>query len=176
MKGLKKIFLIGFMGSGKSTHARKLAAAIGYSYLDLDEYIQKKEGASVQQIFSEKGEGHFRTLEKKYLEEIVQQDHCAVVSLGGGTVCFNNNMEKVLESGLAVYLKMSAEALCSRLSNSRQERPMIAGKNKEELLSFIKTKLEERRVFYERAQVTVDGLNLNPSKLKEEVYLFSERH
>lgn len=162
------------MGSGKSTHGKKLASELRYRFIDLDSYIEKKEGKSVQDIFNESGENVFREKETEYLEEILKDPNPFVLSLGGGTVCFHDNIYKVLASGLLIYIKMSPKALCGRLVNSVKERPLLKNKNEQEILEFITATLERREQFYDQAQLTVNGIDLTAHDLKEKVVAFSK--
>jgi shikimate kinase len=170
-----KIFLTGFMGSGKSTHGKKLASELRYRFIDLDSYIEKKEGRSVQEIFAGDGESIFREKETQYLEEILKDPNPFVVSLGGGTVCFHDNINKVISSGLLIYIKMSPEALCSRLVNSVKDRPLLKNKDPENLLEYIKETLIHREQFYKKAHLTINGLDLTAQILAQKVRAIQSR-
>jgi shikimate kinase len=160
------------MGSGKSTHGKKLAKELGYEFIDLDTYIEERESMSVQQIFDNLGEDVFREKETQYLEEIISKTGNIIVSLGGGTICFHGNINKVLNAGLLIYVKMPPDALCNRLIKSRKERPLLKNKTPEQILSFISTKLSDRKKFYEQAHVIVNGINLTASALTENIYSY----
>lgn len=162
----KKIFLTGFMGSGKSTHGKKLASLMEYGFVDLDDYIEKKEGKTISSIFENSGEQEFRRKESECLKDVINDKRSLVISLGGGTVCFNDNITKVLEAGLLIYIKMPAEALYDRLVKSHRERPLLKNKTPEEALEFIKNTLAYREQFYSRAPLVVSGINLSASMLK----------
>lgn len=170
-----KIFLIGFMGSGKSTHGKKLAKALEKPFIDLDNYIEKKEGITVDEIFSTKGEDYFREKESEYLKQVIARYPKSVVSLGGGTPCFNNNITQILKSGTAVYIEMPAESLHYRLTQSENKRPLLKDKSLEEGLEFIKSLLRKREQFYLQAQLTINGINLTTDKLKEALSLYSAK-
>lgn len=167
MPGAQHIFLCGFMGCGKSTHGKKMAALLKYSFIDLDKYIQEKENKTVQFIFENEGEKEFRKLETHYLEEVIKKDKSHVVALGGGTVCFNNNINLVKKNGTLVYIEMPAKALAERLQKSKQKRPLLNDVSSAELIPFIEQKLKERNVFYKEANVIVDGINLNYLQLHQ---------
>lgn len=154
------IFLCGFMGSGKSTHGKKLAMALKRPFEDLDKYIQKKENKTIDFIFRHEGESAFREMETNCLKDLVMSKENLVVALGGGTVCFNNNIELIKQNGILVYIEMPVKALTERLKKSRQSRPVLKNATGEELETLIDTKLEERKRFYQQADVTVDGINL----------------
>lgn len=162
------------MGAGKSTHGKKLAKTISFPFIDLDHYIEKKEEKSIEAIFNSKGEATFRDLESMYLNQVISRYTKAVFSLGGGTPCFNSNMDVLLKNGLVIYIQMSPEALNSRLIESKATRPLLENKSKEEALEFIKKLLGEREGFYSRAHVTVNGINLTADKLKESIIDFSQ--
>ncbi len=164
------------MGCGKSTHGKKLAKVLRRTFIDLDVYISKEEGISVEEIFAEKGEDYFRQKESDNLNKINNQTSKLVISLGGGTVCFNNNLNKILNAGLVIYIKMPAEALHKRLINSKTQRPLLQNKNSEESLEYIKKLLEKREQFYNKAHLTINGIDLTTDKLKEAVSLFIAKH
>lgn len=163
----ERIFLCGFMGCGKSTHGKKLAAILKRPFIDLDQYIQKQENKTIQFIFDNEGEDEFRRLETKCLQEIIELHKTSVISLGGGTVCFNNNVELIKQNGLLIYIEMPATALAQRLANSKQNRPLLKPLSSDQLLSFIENKLSERNVFYKQAHVIADGINLNYLQLHQ---------
>ncbi|NMC36872.1 MAG: shikimate kinase [Bacteroidales bacterium] len=160
----RKIFLIGFMGSGKSTTGRKLAACLGWSFVDLDERIEERAGMKIPEIFSEKGETWFRKLESSVIRDL---EHITdlVVSTGGGAPCHDDNMDFMLGSGLTVYLKLTPEQLKSRLQNSKTERPLLKKINEDDLADFITRKLMEREKWYSRAAITIDGFETDISSL-----------
>lgn len=167
-----KIFLIGFMGSGKSTHGKRLARLLNRPFIDLDHYIERKENKSIGEIFTKDGESHFRDLEKLYLNQVISRYAQSVISLGGGTPCFNDNMNTILKNGLPIYIQMSPEALFNRISNSANERPLLKGKTKEQSLDFINETLTEREKYYIKALIKVNGIDLTANKLAEELSLF----
>ena len=149
-----KIFLIGFMGSGKTTIGRRLVERIGFDFVDTDSFIEMQQGSTVSEIFARFGEVAFREMERCILQEIQKLEY-AVVSTGGGMPCFGDNMDVMLASGKVVYLKTSPQALTRRLLRSRIERPLIKGKTEKELEQFIVEKLAEREPFYNRAHIIV---------------------
>lgn len=147
------IFLLGFMGSGKSTIGRALAKLSGTSFIDLDHHIEEQEGRSITEIFTNSGEAVFRQLETNYLKKLIGQDDNCIVSLGGGTPCFNENMKLINSSGTSVYLKTGVDELFSRLVGQKDHRPLLAGKSDDELRTFIKQKIAEREPFYNRSNI-----------------------
>jgi shikimate kinase len=152
-----RIFLIGYMGAGKTTIGQQLATRLGYKFLDMDYVIEEKLQQSVSQIFSEKGEEEFRRLERECLEEISTEQN-VVVATGGGAPCFYDNMERMNAYGLTVYLCLSPEQLQERLELShKNKRPLLAQREGKELLDFIRQNLSEREPFYRKATLVVSG-------------------
>ena len=152
------------MGSGKSTLGKRLGNALDLPFYDLDRLIESSEGMSVSQIFAEKGEEYFRQAEKKILRQTAVEGK-GVVACGGGTPCFNDNMEFMNHSGVTVYLEMSAGQLYSRLRDSKNDRPLVASLAGEDLRDYITRKLDERLEFYNMAKITIPGLNPGLTKL-----------
>ena len=160
-----RIFLVGFMGSGKSTLGKKLANKLKLQFLDLDQLIEKQEYCTVTEIFKNKGEDYFRALETAVLKDLVQTNTDFVLSLGGGTPCFNNNMEFINSIGTSIYLKYNAGILTSRLLAAKQERPLIAGKNAEELKQFVDDLLTQRESFYLQSKFIVEGATISVNEI-----------
>ena len=155
-----RIFLIGFMGCGKSTIGKKLAKTLSCKFIDLDKYIEGKTGKSIQQIFKEKGEKYFRVLETESLMEICKSDNL-VIATGGGTPCFFDNMQRILDKGICIYLKMEANNLVKRLSKEKSKRPLIENLTEKYLVNFIRKKLVEREVFYNKANHIIQAKNIS---------------
>ena len=147
-----KIFLIGFMGCGKSHHGRKLAQMLDYHFIDLDEWIVDKAQMNIPIIFREKGEAYFRQLEAKALRALQQQDN-TVVACGGGAPCFHQNMDWMNQHGVSVFLDTAEALILERVRRKPDKRPLLKGKSDEALRQFIRAKLSERRSFYEQAQI-----------------------
>ena len=164
MSGKNIIYVIGFMGSGKSTAGKKLAASLGWSFIDLDRKIEELAGKTIPQIFSSDGEQAFRKLESDVLRSINSLED-TIVSTGGGTPCHGNNMDYMLESGLTVYLKMTPEQLTYRLLESTGERPLIKNISDEQLPEFIEKILTVREKWYSRADIIIEGINLDINRL-----------
>lgn len=158
MPSRDKIYLVGFMGSGKTTIGKKLAGLLGWTFTDLDKKIEQKTGKTIPSIFSEHGEAHFRRVESEVLRES-STIRGVVISTGGGAPCHDKNMDFMLSNGLTVYLRLTPYQLSSRLAGSGTERPLIKGLEKKELLTFIETKLSERQDFYNSAELIVDGFD-----------------
>lgn len=159
-----KIFLIGFMGSGKSTIGRKLALFLQYRFIDLDKLIEDKAGMSIADYFRQHGEDNFREFERDVLQQTVFPEN-VVIATGGGAPCYFNNMDWMSEEGKVIYLHMEPKALAHRLKNSKTERPLIQNLNQEELVDFITEKLAGREAFYRKAHYLVSALDLTAEKL-----------
>ena len=151
-----RIFLLGFMGCGKSTIGKDLAKKMHFDFIDLDDYITKKEGITIKQIFKKKGELAFRKMEEIALLEVSQKNNI-VIATGGGTPCFFENMKNILEKGKSIYLKMRVEELNKILKHQQNQRPLIINKSNEELLRFISSTLSEREQYYTQADFIVEG-------------------
>ncbi|MFO7670016.1 MAG: shikimate kinase [Bacteroidales bacterium] len=159
-----RIFLIGFMGSGKTTLGSRLARKMGYEFVDMDQLIEETSGMTVPVIFTELGEEVFRKWEHDILLELCQREKL-VVATGGGAPCHGEMMSTMNQNGETVYIKLTPEALKDRLTHSKTNRPLIRGKSEQELLHFITTLLETRELFYNRATYIVDGIKLDPEQL-----------
>jgi shikimate kinase len=157
-----RIFLIGFMGCGKTTLGKKLAKHLNFNFIDLDRFIENKTVKSINVIFDEKEEQYFRDLEKESLNEIYKMDNL-VIATGGGTPCFSDNMQTMLEKGICIYLKMEAEDLAERLGKEKNNRPLICHLTKNELNDFISEKLMEREKFYKKAYYILPAKNISKS-------------
>lgn len=147
----RSVFLVGFMGSGKSFWGRRLAETLDVPFYDLDALIVARAGKNIPEIFAESGETGFRQQERTQLLELLEQTP-AVVATGGGTPCFFDNMEQMNRKGRTIYLDMPVEILAQRLGKDMQRRPLLAGLSAAELPDFIKRFLEKRAPFYEMAQ------------------------
>jgi len=146
------------MGVGKTTIGRKLASRLHMRFTDMDEYIEKLEGMSVQMIFSQKGESWFRAKETEVLHLLADEMDDMVISTGGGVPCFNNNMDFINSKGISYYLKMSTPALINRLSNiEKQTRPLIREKTEKELAGFVSRMLSEREPFYLKSKHVISA-------------------
>ena len=155
-----KIVLLGYMGSGKSTLGKLLAKDLNLSFTDLDDYIVENEKMSISEIFKNKGEIYFRTIENTYLQKFLLEKDKYVLALGGGTPCYANNMEFIKNKGIkSFYLKASISTLIDRLLSAKQNRPLVANLENEKLPEFVAKHLFERRFYYEQADFTiqVDG-------------------
>lgn len=154
-----RIYLIGFMASGKTTNGKKIAGMMGYDFIDMDHWIEEQEGSSVAEIFKIKGEDHFRKCETAAILELTKKENC-VISTGGGAPCHGKNMQLLNNSGLTIYLKLPPAALLSRLKKSYVDRPLMKGKSDEEMLQTIEEMLNKREAFYNQAAMIIDGLDM----------------
>lgn len=160
-----RIYLIGYMGSGKSTIGSGLAPLLKMEFIDLDRYIENRWHKSIPLIFEENGEEGFRKIEQKALLEVSEFED-VVVATGGGAPCFFNNMELMNETGITIYLNSDIETLTARLTKSQNQRPLIKKKSKEELQIFISEALKQRAQFYERSKIIVKANdNLTPDDI-----------
>lgn len=150
-----RVILVGYMGSGKTTVGRQLANALGVQFYDLDWYIETRFHKKVAEIFAEKGEEGFRDMERRMLHEVAEFED-VVVSCGGGTPCFFDNMDYMNSLGETLYLKATPEVLAQHLKMGRTERPLIKGKTPEELEQYIRESLAAREPFYSKAKHIVD--------------------
>jgi len=150
------------MGSGKSIVGRKLSSATGLNFIDLDNYIRKKEDKTINEIFDEEGEDYFRQIELRLLREIIEKDNF-VLSCGGGTPCFLDNMTMMNKNGITIYLQMPVGALHSRLLKSPDNRPLLKEISGDKLRNYIAITLKERERYYEMAHHTVEAINLKIS-------------
>lgn len=144
------------MGSGKSYWGQQLSHRLQYPFVDLDAYIETASGKTISQLFEEKGEEQFRHLEKDMLEHAIREHPSMVLSTGGGTPCFYNNIELMKHSGTVVWLNPPIEILMERLLRERDHRPLLRAIPETELRSFIGKKMNDRRLYYEQAQVHVN--------------------
>jgi shikimate kinase len=163
--GLGLIFLIGFMGCGKTTLGRKLAARLGYEFMDLDHILEAQVGMSIAEYFSSFGEDAFRKLESEVLKQTKYPEH-AVISTGGGLPCFFDNMQWMNTQGKTVYINLSPKTLADRLENEKGKRPVLNGAKGKDLVDFIEEKLSERDKFYNQATIIADGLGLTAEKVE----------
>jgi shikimate kinase len=164
-----RIYLVGYMGCGKSTIGRQLANMLGLNFIDLDKYVEERYFKTIPLIFSEEGEKGFREKERHSLVEVSQFED-VVVGTGGGTPCFFDNMEVMNLSGITIYISPDVETLADRILRSKTERPLINGKSREELIAFINNALDKRSPFYEQAKIIIRGENnLKPELVVAEI-------
>lgn len=171
---MKRIILIGYMGAGKTTVGKALSKALGIPFYDLDWYIESRRRKTVAQLFAELGEEGFRKIEYNMLHEVAEFED-VIISCGGGTPCFFDNMDYLNQQGQVVWLKATPEVLYKHLLMGKGDRPLLRGKSPEELIDYITEHLREREPFYAKARYTIDvslmddyeKINLTVDRLKE---------
>ena len=151
-----RVFLMGFMGAGKTTLGKALAKDLDVSFVDLDQYIERRYLKSVSQVFATRGEQGFREIESRMLREVGEFDD-VIVSCGGSTPLIGDNMDFMLEHGQTVYLKCENDTLLRRLKSARSQRPLIASKTDDELAAFIESETKRREPGYLRAEYICPG-------------------
>lgn len=169
------ITLVGYMGAGKTSIGKALAESLDFSFVDLDEWITKKAGKSMNEIFQQKGEIQFRKMEREALIDILNSDQNLVLSLGGGTPAYYNNMELIQEKTTSFYLRLSPKELVDRLSTEKKQRPLIAHLTSESLAEFIAKHLFERRGFYEKSDHMIAVQQKNILEIVEEINLLLQK-
>lgn len=150
---MKRIFLVGYMGAGKTTIGKVLSKMVGLTFIDLDYYIEGRFRKTVSQLFAERGEEGFRTIERNMLHEVAEFED-VLISTGGGTPCFFDNMAFMRQQGTTIYLQVSVGELANRLELCKQTRPVLKNRSGEELKAFVQESLASRSPFYEQAQIT----------------------
>jgi len=161
-----RIYLIGYMGCGKSTLGRKLSTHLNLQFVDMDHYIEERNYKTIPQIFAEEGEAEFRKKERKALEEL-SEFHDIVIATGGGAPCFFDNVELMNKTGKTIFLNINPKILADRLLKSKTERPLIKGKSREELVAFIDETLKKRNEFYKKAEFQITKTNIVLHDLKK---------
>ena len=158
------VYLLGFMGSGKTTLGKKLSKRLGTTYIDLDTAIEDIEGRSVSKIFSDEGEDYFRRIESEVLRSSSKIPNL-IISCGGGTPCFEGNMDYMNKTGQTVYIEMTAAALLSRLKKSREKQAPYSKFRRQETFIIYKSTLGEREEWYRKAKHIIGGLNPDITQL-----------
>jgi shikimate kinase len=164
----KPIVLMGFMGSGKTTLGKQLAALLGFTFIDLDRFIETEENRTISEIFERDGEVAFRRLESNALNRILNHPN-QVISIGGGAPCQPGNMDLIRGKSLSVYLKVSEPELLQRLARSSTSRPLLSGKSESEMQSVICTLLESRESYYRQAHIIMESDAISPSMILSEL-------
>ena len=160
------VYLIGFMGVGKTTLGKKLASKHNVNFIDTDQEIEITANKNILDIFQEDGENHFRKLETSILKMIPKNN---IVACGGGLPAYNNNMDFIKISGISIYLKATKEEIFMRLSNDSKKRPLIQNKSNKDLKNFIKKTLSEREKFYSMADYTIETSNLSEKAILRKI-------
>jgi shikimate kinase len=152
---MTRIIIIGYMGAGKTTVGKALSRALGIPFYDLDWYIESRMRKTVSQIFAEKGEEGFRRIEYNMLHEVAEFEN-VIISCGGGTPCFFDNMDYLNSQGETIYLKATPEVLYKHLRMGKTERPLLKNKTPEEMQRFITEQLQQREPYYSKSRHTLD--------------------
>jgi len=160
------IFIIGYMASGKTTLGLELAKHYNFDFLDLDAYIEIKEKKTIPEIFSLGGETLFRKLERKALKS-VQRKKNIIISTGGGAPTYKDNMDIINDNGISLFLNVSVNEICKRLSSSTNKRPLIKGLSNDELEFYIKENLAKRIYFYKKANFTISSDEISIKNIVE---------
>lgn len=166
-----RIVLLGYMASGKSAVGKDLAEILNVQFIDLDSFIEEHEQLSITQIFETKGEIYFRKIEGSYLQELLDSNESFVLSLGGGTPCYGNNMNFIQNKSTSFYLKAPIDTIFERLKNETSQRPLVASIGTENLKEYIAKHLFERNIFYEKANHTILVNNKNVAQIVDEILL-----
>ena len=157
------------MGSGKTLVSKELSILNNLKIFDLDTEISKQNNSSIAEIFKKKGEIFFRKTEKEVLEKILSTEKNIILSLGGGTPCYYNNIDSINEKTISVFLKTNVKNLAQRLSSEKDKRPLIQNISNEDLPEFIAKHLFERNPFYNQAKITINTDNLSAREIAEEI-------
>lgn len=145
---MRKVFLVGMPGSGKSRMAKFISSVTDLTYKDLDDEIERTEGKSIKEIFKNHGETYFRNKETEILKNIIEKDKNLIIATGGGTPCFNHNIDLINKSGLSIFLNTSLDVIVERISR-KNKRPLFKNKDVEET---VKKMFQERIKFYSKSR------------------------
>lgn len=161
-----RIFIIGYMGAGKSTVGKRLATKLSIPFIDLDDAFEARYRYSIPRFFDHFGETRFREFENQCLKEIITENENAVISSGGGTACSDENISLMNKEGITVYIKMHPKSLAHRLNRARRLRPIVRDVQNDDMQEFVEDQLKEREPYYEQAKVVVKGESLDLDELK----------
>lgn len=165
-----KIFLLGFMGSGKTHWGRQISQKLGIPFFDMDEQVVNSEGMSINDIFEKQGEEYFRVKEKEVLHIITESHSSFVMACGGGSPCYFNNIEYMNKSGTTVWLNTPMQVLFSRLVKEKNDRPLLRRLTDDQLMSFIVKKFSDRKIYYEQSHIAIEDDNLTLDQLIEKIF------
>lgn len=168
-RGLK-IFLIGFMGCGKTHWGRLLSQKLGVPFFDLDKQIEEKEGKTINELFAAEGEEYFRLLEKDVLHLVTESHESFVMATGGGTPCYYNTIDYMKKQGIVVWIYCTVDCLFNRLKEEKEKRPLIKDLTDDQLHSYIVKKYADRKIYYEQATVAVVEDNLNIETIINKIF------
>jgi len=173
MKEPAKIVLVGLPGSGKSTFGKELARQLNFEFIDLDQLIEKETHQKITQLFQSVGEGGFREIETFHLKTILNREYGFVLATGGGTPCFNDNMDLINKRAISVYLDVALSELHSRLNiDATGKRPMFAGLDEAEMILKLKNLYANRLLFYDQAKIKLSGEDISTELLISELIAF----
>lgn len=165
-----KIFLIGFMGSGKTHWGKLLGQKLGLRFFDLDEEVIKATGKTINEIFQSDGEEYFRLKERDVLQQLTEAHTSFVLSCGGGSPCYFNNIDYMNQAGTTVWLNTSLQVLFERLLKERNQRPLLKDLSDEQLKGFIAKKFADRRMYYEQATIIIEDENISTDQFIEKLF------
>ena len=165
-----KIFLVGFMGSGKTYWGRQLSEKLKLPFFDLDEQIESNEEKSINQLFAEQGEEYFRLLEKDMLHIITESHESFIMATGGGTPCYFNNIDYMNKTGTSVWINTPVDVLFERLVKEKANRPLLKDLADEQIKGFILKKYAGRKIYYEQAAISVEEEGKSIDKLVERIF------
>lgn len=164
------VFLVGMPACGKSRKGSYIADKLGYSYIDTDKAIEKREQKSIAEIFSQQGEWYFRKKENELLQSIISADNNTIISCGGGFPCFNNNMEIMNKKGICIYIKVNLSLLTTRIENKKNKRPLLAGKSTNEIKQWLQTTLQQRESIFMQSSYIVEASYIDLYEFYQYVY------
>jgi shikimate kinase len=165
-----KIFLIGFMGSGKTYWGKKLSEKLALPFFDLDEQVESQEGKPINEIFAENGEEYFRLLEKETLHIITESHDSMIIATGGGTPCYFNNIDYMKKEGTAVWINTPVDLLFERLLAEKSKRPLIKDLDDVQLKAFIIKKFADRKIYYEQAEIVLEEDEKDVDKILDKLF------
>ena len=165
-----RVFLLGFMGCGKTHWGKLIGQKLNIPFFDLDEEIVSSEGKSINDIFAEQGEEYFRLKEKELLYMITENHESFVMASGGGTPCFYNNIDYMNKSGTTVWFNCSVDCLFKRLVNEKEKRPLIRNLTDEQLKAYIMKKYADRKIFYQQASIIINDEEISSEKLIDAIF------
>jgi len=168
MKQNHIVYLVGFMGCGKTTIGKRIADSLNWRFIDLDKRIEDETGLTINELFAIHGEDYFRKIEAATLRGLTFDSNC-IVAVGGGTPCFKENMSFMFDSGYTIYLKLTPMQLAGRLKASVDGRPLIQNIQGTDLLDFIDKKLAKRSKWYKKSHLTIDGFKVNISLINKRI-------
>lgn len=172
---VSRLFLVGYMGCGKTTIGRFVARDMKWKFIDMDAYFEAKHSCTISEYFAKHGEDGFRKAEREVVAELATAEN-AVIACGGGAPCFFDNMRTMNAAGATIYINVAPEELANRLKSAKANRPLLAQKTDEELLAHITTQLSEREKFYRQAHMIVDGVALPMQAYRTLVEMFPEEN